>query len=95
MFYFFKMEDLLFKPEIKTYTLHSTRKNGNIYISKIKREKKLPKIQQYFNSNQIKYNEFLNNKDKYNSIQNKSYYLQSLTNLSFSSCRKYIIDNNL
>lgn len=87
--------ELLFKPEIKIYNCNNLNKNGKIYVQKRKKELKLPKIEQYFNSNQIKYNEFLNNKDKYNSIQNKSYYLQSLTNLSFSCCRKYIIDNNL
>lgn len=85
----------LFIPETKTYVCHYNHPNGKIYQRNTTKILKLPKIQQYFNSNQIKYNEFLNNKDKYNSIQNKSYYLQSLTNLSFSCCRKYIIDNNL
>lgn len=84
--------DLISEPKIYTCKI---KINGKEYFQKKYYQPTIKKIPFWILNNQIKYNEFLNNKDKYNSIQNKSYYLQSLTNLSFSCCRKYIIDNNL
>lgn len=89
------METLLFKPEIKIYESFAKHSNGKLYKHKDKHELKLPKVEQFFNSNQDKYSIFQNKLNDLKTIQQKAYLLQSITNLSFSCCRSYVVKNNL
>lgn len=87
------MSETLFKPEIKTYICKFKHSNGKIYSREKEYETKLLKVEKYFNDNVDKYSIFKNNVNKYISIQDKARYLQSITKLSLTCCRNYIIKN--
>lgn len=53
------------------------------------------KVKSYFDENQDQYSVFKNKLPQLKSIQEKAKYLESITNLSFSCCRKYVVTNNL
>ena len=89
------MSELFFYTEKKIYESYCIHPNGKRYKHKDKHTLSLPRVEQYFNSNQDQYSIFKNKLPSLKSIQEKAKYLESITNLSFSCCRKYVVTNNL
>lgn len=87
--------ETIFSPKQKIYICHYRHPNGKTYAQKRIYTMSLPKVERYFNNNPEQYEKFKNKLLLLRTVQEKAYYLQSITNLSLSCCRKYVVNNNL